>query len=410
VLLFIAWRNQRATQEATQVATYAMAASHQAAQAVALNSDTVRALGMTGRMVQRQLGQRAIGLRRSADASFVGGRYSALSRFLRLFVQSAALGLGALLAIAGHISAGAIIAASILLGRALQPIEAVVGGWSTLGSARAALQRFANVLGSVPPERIHTQLPAPKGHVQVDQVGLRGPDGRPMLLGVSLEVKPGEMLGIIGPSGSGKTTLAKVIAGAIVPEVGSVRIDGAQLSDWEPDELAQYMGFLPQEPSLFDGTIKENISRFAGSAAVETADVDAQVIAAAKAAGVHEMILQLPQGYDTRLGSMGTGLSAGQAQRVALARALYGEPAVLILDEPNAFLDADGEAALLTAVQSVVRRGASVIMVAHRRSILNGANRLLVMEGGRPKLLGPAAEVAARLAAPPAGATAETAA
>jgi ATP-binding cassette subfamily C protein len=407
VLLLVAWRNQRATQEATQVATQAMAASHQAAQAVAVNSETVRALGMTGRMVRRQLDHRALGLGRSADASFVGGSYSAFSRFLRLFVQSAALGLGALLAIDGHISAGGIIAASILLGRALQPIEAVVGGWSTLGSARAALERLSTVLAEAPVDRIHTQLPAPTGHVQVDQVGIRGPDGRPMLLGVSLEVRPGEMLGIIGPSGSGKTTLAKIVAGAIEPEVGTVRVDGAQLSDWEPDELAQHMGFLPQEPSLFEGTIKENISRFAGE---HSSDVDAQVIAAAKEAGVHELILKLPQGYDTRLGPMGSGLSAGQAQRVALARSLYGEPAVLILDEPNAFLDADGEAALLGAVERSLARRASVIMVAHRRTVLRGAHRLLVLDAGRPKLLGPAAEVTARLAGTARNDAAETAA
>ncbi|HVM37044.1 MAG TPA: type I secretion system permease/ATPase [Sphingomicrobium sp.] len=407
LLLFVAWRNQRATQEATQVASQAMAASHQEAQAVALHSDTVRALGMTGRMVDRQLGHRKLGLRRSADAAFAGGRYSALSRFLRLFVQSAALGVGALLAIDGHISAGAIIAASILLGRALQPIEAVVGGWSTLGSARAALQRLATVLGDAPAERIHTRLPAPKGHVQVDQVGLRGPDGRPMLVGVSLEVRPGEMLGVIGPSGSGKTTLAKIIAGAIIPELGTVRIDGAQLADWDPDALAQHTGFLPQEPSLFEGTIKENISRFA---ATRSSEIDDQVVAAALAAGVHELILRLPQGYDTRLGPLGAGLSAGQAQRVALARALFGDPAVLILDEPNAFLDADGETALLAAVESAIARGASVIMVAHRRTVLRGAHRLLVLDAGRPKLLGPAAEVAARLSAPAASENRESAA
>jgi ATP-binding cassette subfamily C protein len=257
----------------------------------------------------------------------------------------------------------------------------------------------------VPVERIHTRLPAPKGHVQVDQVGLRGPDGRPMLFGVSLEVRPGEMLGIIGPSGSGKTTLAKVIAGAIVPEIGTVRVDGAQLADWDPDDLAQHMGFLPQEPSLFEGTIKENISRFDNEA---NGRVDEQVVAAAQSAGVHELILRLPQGYDTRLGPLGSGLSAGQAQRVALARALYGDPAVLILDEPNAFLDADGETSLLAAVEAAIARGASVIMVAHRRTVLRGAHRLLVMDAGRPKLLGPAAEVAARLAGPAASESAET--
>jgi ATP-binding cassette subfamily C protein len=400
VLLFVAWRNQRATQEATQDAGRALAASHAAAQAVALNSDTVRALGMSGRMVDRQLSHRAQGLSRFADAQFAGSRYSALSRFLRLFVQSAALGLGALLAIAGEISAGAIVAASILLGRALQPVEALIGGWSSLSGGRAALMRLVETLGPGEPERIHTALPRPQGRIQVEQVGVRGSDGRPLLVGVSFEASPGEMLGIIGPSGSGKTTLAKVLAGAIVPDVGSVRVDAAQYSDWDQDELARNIGFVPQEPSLFEGTIKENVARFAASASVASEQVDAQVIAAAMAAGVHELILRLPMGYDTRLGPMGTGLSAGQAQRVALARAFYGEPAVLVLDEPNAFLDPDGEAALLKSLDAALKRGATIIMIAHRRSILQGAHRLLVLDGGRPKLLGPAAEVAARLAAP----------
>jgi PrtD family type I secretion system ABC transporter len=400
LLLFIAWRNQKATEQPTQIATQAMASSHAAAQAVALNSDTVRALGMTGNMVSRQLNQRAFGLSNAASAQFSGGQFSSLSRFLRLFVQSAALGLGALLAIDGYISAGAIIAASILLSRALQPVESLIGGWSTLNSARAALQRLADVLSRAPPERIYTTLPPPAGHLEIDQVGVRGPDSRPILLGVSFEVRPGEMLGIVGPSGSGKTTLAKVLTGAISPEVGTVRIDGAQLVDWDQDELARHIGFIPQEPSLFEGTVKENISRFSAPAFGPAGDIDGQVVAAAQLAGVHDLILRLAQGYDTRLGPLGSGLSAGQAQRVALARALFGEPSVLILDEPNAFLDAEGEAALLRAVEAALKRRAAVVMIAHRKSVLHRANRLLVLDAGRPKLLGPAAEVAARLVGP----------
>lgn len=395
VLFFVAWRNQRATAETMQTATQSMAASQAAAQTVALNNDTVRALGMVGAMVERQLEQRAYGLSRLADAQFTGGRYAATSRFLRLFVQSAALGLGALLAIAGYISAGAIIAASILISRALQPVEAVIGGWPTLTSAHAALRRLADVMAGVPPERIYTKLPEPAGRLEVDQVGLRGPDGRPVLFGVSFDVSPGEMLGIIGPSGAGKTTLAKILAGAIPSEAGSVRIDGAQYADWEPDELAQHIGYLPQEPSLFEGTIKQNIARF--SDAANGRDVDALAVEAAKAAGVHELILKLPKGYDTPLGPLGHGLSSGQAQRIALARALFGNPVLLVFDEPNAFLDADGEAALLKALAGAMNRGAAVVMIAHRRSILSGAKRLLVLEAGRPKMLGPSREVAARL-------------
>ena len=395
LLFFVAWRNQRATAETMQTATQAMASSQAAAQTVALNNDTVRALGMVGTMVNRQLQQRAFGLSRMADAQFTGGRYSALSRFLRLFVQSAALGLGALLAIAGYISAGAIIAASILLSRALQPVESVISGWPMISGAHAALRRLADVMSNAPAERIYTRLPEPSGRIALDQVGVRGPDGRPVLFGVTFDVSPGEMLGIIGPSGAGKTTLAKVLAGAIPAEAGTVRIDGAAYDDWEPDDLARHIGYLPQEPSLFEGTIKENISRFAGASNGQ--DVDALVVEAAKAAGVHELILHLPKGYDTPLGPLGHGLSSGQAQRVALARALYGNPVLLVMDEPNAFLDAEGESALIKALAGAMNRGAAIVLIAHRRSILAGARRLLVLEAGRPKMLGPSKDIAAQL-------------
>ena len=395
VLFFVAWRNQRATAETMQTATQAMASSQAAAQTVALNNDTVRALGMVGSMVQRQLQHRAYGLSRMADAQFTGGRYSALSRFLRLFVQSAALGLGALLAIAGYISMGSIIAASILLSRALQPVESVIGGWPMISGAHAALRRLTDVMANAPAERIYTRLPEPSGRIELDQVGVRGPDGRPVLFGVTFDVSPGEMLGIIGPSGAGKTTLAKVLAGAIPAEAGTVRIDGAAYDDWEADDLARHIGYLPQEPSLFEGTIKENISRFAGTANGQ--DVDALVVEAAKAAGVHELILHLPKGYDTPLGPLGHGLSSGQAQRVALARALYGNPVLLVMDEPNAFLDAEGESALIKALAGAMNRGAAIVLIAHRRSILAGARRLLVLEAGRPKMLGPSKDIAAQL-------------
>jgi ATP-binding cassette subfamily C protein len=264
------------------------------------------------------------------------------------------------------------------------------------------LRRLAESLAESGPHRIYTQLPRPSGRIQAEQIGLRGPDGQPILYGVSFEVAPGEMLGVIGPSGSGKTTLAKVLAGAITAEAGTVRVDGAQIADWDPDQLGRHIGYVPQEPSLFEGTIKENIARF-DSAGPE---VDEQAVAAAMRAGVHEMILKLPQGYDTRLGPLGRGLSAGQAQRVALARALYGDPVILILDEPNAFLDAEGEEALMRTIADALQRKCSIVLIAHRRGVLERAHRLLVLEGGRPRMLGPTAEVTARLAAPPPGKTA----
>ena len=218
--------------------------------------------------------------------------------------------------------------------------------------------------------------------------------------GVSFTATPGEVLGIVGPSGSGKTTLAKVIAGAIKPDVGTVRIDGAQRSDWDQDELGRFVGYLPQEASLFEGTIKENIARFQSWLADDPGSVDADVVTAAKLANVHELILKMPQGYDTYLGPLGAGLSSGQSQRIALARALYRNPPILVLDEPNAFLDAEGEAALLRALDSTRKGGATILLIAHRKSVLEIADRLLVLEDGKPKMLGPMSDVVVRLGSP----------
>ena len=401
ILVSLAWYNQKSTQQRMEIATQAMAAAHTSQQAAAMHAGTIRGLGMRGAMIARQLSHRGVGITNTTRAQFAGGRLSAVSRFFRLLVQSLALGLGALLAIAGYISSGAIIAASILLSRALQPVESLIGGWAALTSARAAAHRLSAVLQNSGPERIYTQLPAPRGEIDLDQVGFRGPDGRPVLLGVTFRAEPGHILGIVGPSGSGKTTLGKIIVGALDATVGTVRIDGAQLSDWEPDRLGRHIGYMPQEPSLFDGTIKENISRFDSDVpGTDAVKVDEAVVAAAQEAGVHELILQLPNGYDTRLGLGGGGLSAGQAQRIAFARALYGSPQILLLDEPNAFLDADGEASLVRAIAAARGRGASVIVIAHRRGVLEAADRLLVMEAGRPKMIGPARDVVARLASP----------
>jgi ATP-binding cassette subfamily C protein len=335
------------------------------------------------------------------DAQLAGSKITATSKFFRMFVQSAALGLGALLAIAGDISAGAIIASSILLSRALQPVESIIAGWSSLATARAAVHRLTPVLESLRSERSYTALPAPKGLIEVDAVGVRGGDGRPILMGVSFRAEPGKIVGIIGPNGSGKSTLGKILVSAIQPTVGTVRLDGARLTDWDRAELGKHIGYMSQEPSLFEGTIKENIACFARSATTEQAlAIDEAVIASATEAGVHEMILQLPQAYETRLGLMGAGLSLGQAQRIALARALYRMPTILVLDEPNAFLDNAGEAALVAALTRARSRGATVIVIAHRRSVIDVADELLVLEEGRPKIMGPTSAVVRRLSGP----------
>ena len=388
--------HQRRTRPLVDSSSAILAASYSSAQTAALQAPTVRALGMTRAMIERQLALRSRAAREQADAHFAGSGFAASSRFIRLFVQSAALGLGALLAIAGEISAGGIIAGSILLGRALQPIDGLIGGWSMLGNARAALERLSKELARPRFDLTErTALPAPEGKLDVEQVTVRAGD-RALLAGISFSALPGEFIGVIGPSGSGKTTLAKVLTGAIQPDIGNVRIDGARRQDWDSDVLGRSIGYLPQESTLFEGTIKENISRFA--VPEDGDDVDAAVVTAAKLAGVHELILRLPQGYDSRLGPMGAGLSAGQSQRIALARALYGDPCLLVLDEPNAFLDTDGEAALIGAIATARKRKATVIVIAHRKAIFDGADRLLVLEGGRQTMIGKMGDVVVRLA------------
>ena len=400
-LIGLAWINQRATQRKMEIATASMASAHNSQQAAATHGTTVKALGMTGAMVELQLAHRRTALANMVGAQFAGGRLAATSRFFRLFIQSVALGVGALLALKGEISSGAIIASSVLLSRALQPIESIIAAWSPLAAARAATARLARVFETIDQERHYTSLPAPAGVLHVEEVGMRGRDGRPILVGVTFQADPGQILGIIGPSGSGKTTLGKILVGAVQPTIGTVRIDGARLTDWDQDDLGKYFGYMPQESSLFEGTIKENIARFRkGSDAQDALRIDEAVVAAAKEAGIHDLILELPKGYDTELGLMGFGLSAGQAQRVALARALFGEPRLIVLDEPNAFLDQNGETALVAAIAKARARGATVIVIAHRRGVLATVDRLLVLEDGRPKLLGPAGDVVARLSGP----------
>jgi len=398
-MLALAWANQRITRPSMDEATATLGAVHGWTQGAAQQGDTVRALGMTSRIVDRGLQKRAGAVAKLSSAQFTGSRFTAAGRFLRLFVQSAALGLGAWLAIEGKISAGAIIAASIIVGRALQPVDALIAGWSSLMSARAALGRLARSVESVPVEDVaRTRLPDPKGRLELNQVGLRAPDGRPILFGVTLEVVPGEILAVVGPSGSGKTSLARIMVGATDASVGTVRIDGAQLSDWNGDELGKHIGYLPQQPSLLEGTIRDNICRF--DDASDRSAVDAEVVAAAKLAGVHELILHLPDGYDTALGPMGSGLSAGQAQRIALARALYRAPVLIVLDEPNSWLDAAGDNALAEAVKAMKARGSAIVIAAHRKSVLEYADRMLVLDSGRPRLLGETAKVIAQLVGP----------
>ncbi|MBO9710414.1 MAG: type I secretion system permease/ATPase [Caulobacter sp.] len=393
-LLILAVLNERAVRGKLEALNEASAQAYAAQEAIASHGGLVRALGMRQPLIVRQLLERRVAVGLQAEAQFSGGVYGGLIRFLRLSLQSLALGAGAWLAVRQEISAGAVIAASVLLSRSLAPIEQIVGAWKNVIQARDGFRTLEDLFDRTPAPAVRTRLPDPSGRVRVEQAFVRAPAGEGLLLrGVSFDLEPGEIIGVVGPSGAGKTTLARVLVGALAPDQGRVRIDGADLQDWQQERLAAHIGYLPQNCGLFAGTVKENIARFASVIDDRPDEIDARVVAAANAAGAHEMILRLPEAYDTPVGVGGAGLSAGQAQRLALARALYGEPRVFVLDEPNSNLDAEGETALERAVAALKARGAALVVIAHRLNILGAADKLLVLRDGAVDLYGPRREV-----------------
>jgi len=394
VLVALAITNERRSKAKADEAHEASAAAYASHEAMLRRAEIVRALGMRRALISRHIQQRSVGLNAAADLQFSGSRYNALVKFVRMFMQSFALGVGAWLAINGQISVGAIIAASVLLSRALQPIEQLVGLWPNIVQSRQAIQTLGRLFEQANGPVVRTTLPDPTGQVDLQGVVVRNPEGSAILLkNISLKLTPGEVLGIVGPSGAGKTTLARVVAGALPPDLGEIRVDGASLADWDPEEVAQHIGYLPQDCGLLPGTISENVSRFGAARGVPQEVVDEQVIAAARMAGVHEMILHLPGGYDTYIEGQGHKLSAGQAQRVALARALYGNPCILVLDEPNSALDSDGEEALSRAIGAAKLHGAAIMIVAHRAAILASADKLAVLADGAIVGMGPRDEI-----------------
>jgi ATP-binding cassette subfamily C protein len=399
ILVILALINERHTSSKSAKAHQAAAVSYAGTQATVAEAEAIRALGMRRSLVAKQIMQRAEGLEAQSQIQILGVRYNTLVKFIRMFMQSLALGVGAWLAVAGEISVGSIIAASVLLSRALQPVEQVVGSWPTIMQARNALNTIRRLFDSTETAQTErTALPKPKGELELDRIIVKSQASANLILrNVSVAIKPGEILGVIGPSGSGKSTLARIAAGALAPDAGEVRIDGASITDWDPEVLAQHVGYLPQNIALLPGTIGENIARFRGSLNRDKAELDRLVVAAAQMAGAHDMVLQLPNGYDTVIKSNGFELSAGQAQRVALARALFADPQVFILDEPNSALDQDGEEALDRAIKALVLRGAAVMIVAHRTAVLNSADKLLVMHEGAVANYGPRGEVVEEL-------------
>jgi PrtD family type I secretion system ABC transporter len=401
VLFALAWLNERDTRPRLQKAIQSQNHAYAGQEGVSSQAEVVRALGMRQASIARQIEQRQLATAAQADAQLTGGHYSGAIKFLRLVMQSSALGLAAFLAVKSEISAGSIIAASVLLSRAVAPIELLVGVWPSLVQAVASWKTLTDLFSSTAAvERDRTTLPDPRGRLQVEGVSVKFPETEaPQLRGVSFALKPGETLGVVGASGSGKTTLARVVAGALKPQAGTVRLDGAEFEAREGDELARWIGYLPQAPSLFAGSIKDNISRFSTAIGVNPAVADRNAVKAAIAAGAHELILRLPNGYDTVLGPHGQGLSAGQAQRVALARALYNDPVLLVLDEPNSNLDQEGEAALMQSILGAAARGAAVVIIAHRAGVLARVDRLLMMRDGVIQMEGPREEVLARMRA-----------
>lgn len=346
------------------------------------NAETARAMGLGPVLRSRFVeGGRAAADAAERAADLVGG-FAATARMLRMLLQSLVLGLGAYLLIRQEISAGAIIATSILVGRALAPVDLAIANWRGLAQARESARRLKQCLATGMTEA--TQLPAPSRSLVLQDVAVAPPGTeRATVAGVGFSLEAGEVLGVVGPSGAGKSSLVRALAGIWPTRTGSVRLDGASLDQWDAERLGRHIGYVPQSVGFFDGTIAENIARMDPNPAPEA------VIAAARAAGVHELVLQLPKGYDTPIGDGFGPLSDGQRQRLALARALYGDPFLVILDEANSNLDATGEAALLAAVRGVQSRGGIAILITHRPMALAACTKILVIEAGEQKLFGP---------------------
>lgn len=355
------------------------------------NAEVVEALGMLPALRRRWKEKNAEHLVSQALASDRAGLISSLTKFVRITSQSLILGLGAYLALGNEVSAGAMIVGSILLGRALAPIDQLIANWRGFVQARLAYTRLGQLLDSFPLGSPALALPPPKGDVSVEGLIVTPPGGSvPVLRSVSFSIPAGTVVGVIGPSGSGKSTLARALVGIWPPNAGKVRLDGADVASWSKVELGPYLGYLPQDIELFEGTIAENIARFG------PVDAD-QVVKAAQAASMHEVILRLTEGYDTPIGPGGAVLSGGQRQRVALARALYGDVRLLVLDEPNSNLDDSGEVALVQSLGKMKEQGKTVVIITHRTSVLSAVDRLLLIREGRVQTYGPREEVLAAL-------------
>jgi ATP-binding cassette subfamily C protein len=396
LLLIVTFWTDRASREPSQELTRGAGLRQAAAEATRRNSETITALGLRKVLAGRwtSLNERYLtAIERSSD---VASSYGSLSKVLRMVLQSGILGLGAYLVIRQEMTAGAMIAASIMMSRALAPVETAIANWRAFVAGRTSISRLSYTLAHLDSPAPLTALPKPHRSIEAERVAVAAPQAqRAQVQNVNFRVAAGEVLGVIGPSGSGKTSLIRVLLGIWRPARGTVRIDGAALEHWSPENLGPHIGYVSQMIELFDGTVAENIARMTSQP-----DADA-VVRAAQAAGAHDLILQLQQGYDTPIGDGGAVLSAGQRQRIALARALFGDPFLIVLDEPNANLDMEGEAALLKAISDAKARGAVVIVIAHRGAVLRVCDKLLLVRDGTQQAFGPRDEVLKGFAPPP---------
>lgn len=393
ILLALALLNERSSRTANESTQRAAADADKLAVSTLRNVAATEAMGMRPALKGRWLGLSGTAATYAVAATDSIGGLTATSKAVRLFLQSAILGTGAYLAINGTVSPGVMIAASIIAGRALAPVEIVTGQWRNFAITASAYRRLAEFVGNNNTKPPRTPLPTPRGEIAVDGLYCQpGTAKAPVLKAVSFQLKAGEAIGVIGPSAAGKSTLARALVGVERATSGEIRIDGANLDHWDAAALGAHIGYLPQEVELFGGTAAQNISRF-------SEDPDSgNIIAAAKAAGAHEMVLSFPQGYDTEIGERGRHLSAGQRQRLALARALYGEPALIVLDEPNANLDAEGDAALAEAVRKLKARSATTVIIAHRPAAIAYVDKLLLLVDGEVRAFGQRDEILKKLA------------
>ncbi len=388
MLLGLAWISEARSRAPLAEANKAANASIELAETGQRNAETITAMGMTNAYRTRWQKANREALAWQIVASDRLGGLSSLSKTLRLLGQSLMLAIGAWLALRSEISPGSIIAGTIIFGRALAPVEQAIGHWRSFLKAFESYRKLDGLLAAEPPSRPRTHLPAPNGRLEVAGLRMAAPETRQLILaGITFTVEPGRMVAVIGPSASGKSTLARALVGLWQPVAGHVRLDGARLDQWHPEDLGRHIGYLPQNVELFAGSVRENISRFREDA------TDEAVVEAAKQAHAHDLILALPNGYETQLGNFGTYLSGGQRQRIALARALFGNPALVVLDEPNSNLDRTGDEALSAAVDGMRKRGQAIVLVAHRVQAISKADNLLYIDGGIQRAFGPTANV-----------------